>query len=324
MTLKLIMLAGMPRSGTTWLGKIFDSHPATLYRHEPDSVNPIGGLPHFADANADTADRYRQAIRDFVAALPDMRLTKVTATLPLFAKTYYSYRHLLLRRIAVRAGKIISRFVGEVPIPEVVDYRGMPDLPVVWKSVESVGRLGVLCRAIEHCRTVLILRHPCACIASTLRGEADGHFESSTSAHADYGIFSMLLKTKQAQRYGLTLFALKSMSPVQRLTWRWVIYNERAMDDITRARGCRYVRYEDVCEDPISYSRALFEFTGLSWNEQTETFIRRSITSDRSGYYSIFKNPLSSAYRWRNELAAADIRQVLSVLKNTNLGGLYG
>lgn len=29
-----ILLFGLPRSGTTWLGKLFDSHPDTLYRHE--------------------------------------------------------------------------------------------------------------------------------------------------------------------------------------------------------------------------------------------------------------------------------------------------
>ena len=31
-----ILLVGLPRSGTTWVGKIFDSHPSTLYLHEPD------------------------------------------------------------------------------------------------------------------------------------------------------------------------------------------------------------------------------------------------------------------------------------------------
>jgi Sulfotransferase family len=33
----LILVLGAPRSGTTWLGKIFDSHPDVLYRHEPES-----------------------------------------------------------------------------------------------------------------------------------------------------------------------------------------------------------------------------------------------------------------------------------------------
>ena len=38
-----LLLFGLPRSGTTWLGKIFDSHPDTLYWHEPDSVWRLPG-----------------------------------------------------------------------------------------------------------------------------------------------------------------------------------------------------------------------------------------------------------------------------------------
>ena len=38
----LIFLCGMARSGTSWLGKILDSHPDTLYRHEPDIVERLG------------------------------------------------------------------------------------------------------------------------------------------------------------------------------------------------------------------------------------------------------------------------------------------
>ena len=41
----LILLFGQPRSGTTWIGKIFDSHPDTLYRHEPDSGSALKSIP---------------------------------------------------------------------------------------------------------------------------------------------------------------------------------------------------------------------------------------------------------------------------------------
>jgi hypothetical protein len=32
----LILILGLPRSGTSWLGKVFDSHPDVAYLHEPD------------------------------------------------------------------------------------------------------------------------------------------------------------------------------------------------------------------------------------------------------------------------------------------------
>ena len=45
-----ILVVGLPRSGTTWIGKIFDSHPRTLYLHEPDSAVPMNGIPLIAES----------------------------------------------------------------------------------------------------------------------------------------------------------------------------------------------------------------------------------------------------------------------------------
>ena len=36
-----ILILGAPRSGTTWLAKIIDSHPDVLYRHEPDAADAL-------------------------------------------------------------------------------------------------------------------------------------------------------------------------------------------------------------------------------------------------------------------------------------------
>ena len=47
-----ILIVGAPRSGTTWLAKIFDSHPATLYRHEPDEIVPARDTIQDKDAKS--------------------------------------------------------------------------------------------------------------------------------------------------------------------------------------------------------------------------------------------------------------------------------
>ena len=42
---KLVFPLGAPRSGTTWLAKLFDCHPDVLDRNEPDSVLQDPNLP---------------------------------------------------------------------------------------------------------------------------------------------------------------------------------------------------------------------------------------------------------------------------------------
>jgi hypothetical protein len=128
----LILLFGMPRSGTTWIAKIFDSHPNTLYRHEPDSGGALKPIPLIAPV-AD-AERYQAIIAKFTERLPQIRTSRVAGSLPLFPKQYQSSAHLLLRRFSVLATKASEAFVRDVPIPEFIDYEKVRNLHVVWKS----------------------------------------------------------------------------------------------------------------------------------------------------------------------------------------------
>jgi hypothetical protein len=60
-------------------------------------------------------------------------------------------------------------------------------------------------------------------------------------------------------------------------------------------------------------TRTLFEFCGLAWSEQTAQFLRSSTTRSRDDYYSVFKDPLASAWRWQTELSAEDAAIVARV-----------
>lgn len=321
MDIRPVLLFGMPRSGTTWLGKVFDSHPETLYRHEPDSLGTLNVMPLLA-AVAEI-DRYRAIITDFASTLSNHRSPRVTGKLPLFPKSYYSPLTFQTRRLLLMSGKFSARFLGELPVPNLVNLNRPGQLHLVWKSIESLGRLGVIARVLEDCRAVHILRHPCGYAASVLRGEAQGRLGGGVSASEDYGILEMLINTEQGIKHGLSMELMHEIHPVERLAWRWVLFNEKAMDDLENLPGCTQVRYEDLCENPLEEYQRLFEFTDLPWHPQTERFIVQSTGNDSSTYYSVFKDPKKAANSWKDNLAAEDIDRVMRIVEGTRPGILY-
>ena len=319
--LPVIFIFGMPRSGTTWIGKIFDSHPDTLYRHEPDSWGLLNSIPLMA--SVEHAEKYAADVRNFCGRLPGMKLTKVAASTPIFPKNYYSPLRHQLFRLNVLVVKAAAKLFGEQPVYNLIRAEDMGDIRVVWKSIESLGRVGVIERATQPCFGIHIARHPCGYVASVLRGEAQQRFTSDVSASEDMGLLALCLDTDTARQHGLTLESLKRMHPVERLAWRWVLFNAKAMQDIEGESNCMTLRYEDLCRDPRGIAKQLFDFTQLQWNSQTEKFVSQSTAKNDGRYYSVVKDPLKAATKWKDELSAADIDRIFSIVSTSQPGTLY-
>src|ERR1700734_3743019 len=81
-----ILILGAPRSGTTWLAKIFDSHPDVLYLHEPDAVLRNPTLPLICP-NSEIKN-YVSVARDYIARLCATQTLKTVGLLPIFPKAY--------------------------------------------------------------------------------------------------------------------------------------------------------------------------------------------------------------------------------------------
>lgn len=314
----IILLCGLPRSGTTWVGKVFDSHPDTLYLHEPDSAHRFRQTP--VAPPVDALERHRAELEGYLAGLARVRSTKVNASLPVFPKRYYSPLALSARKAMVFAAKLGAKAFGEFPLAP--SAGGGTNPPIVWKSIESVGRLGLLAR-LPQMTCVHILRHPCGYVASVKRGDAGKRFEDRDPSSEDLEYFALLLHTEQAKHYGITLEALEAMPPVERMAWRWVLLNEKAMEDCAGLTNCHPVRYEDLCAHPLEGFRELFRYAGLAWNAQTERFIGASTSSEDDAYYAIYKNPIESAMKWRKQLSSEEIRQILAVVAQTKVGRFY-
>ena len=315
-----ILLFGMPRSGTTWLGKIFDSHPDTLYRHEPDTWQPLAGLPVIVDPSQAAA--HRERIAHYVDDVERMRADRVCGKQPIFPKTYASG----LETQIFRAGAAVSKAAGRLGITMPVFGAPRPSARrnwrLVWKSIESLGRIGLLLECLPQARAVQIVRHPCGYVSSVLRGEAAGRFTHGGAAE-DFGIFAMLCDTAQARRRGLSIEAFRAMHPVERLAWCWTLFNEKAREESAPSARHVVVIYEELCFQPQRVTEQLFEFVGLPMSGQTADFLVRSTSTQRENYYSVFKDPLESAWRWQRGVPSEDMERVLGIAAQSELGAVY-
>lgn len=318
-----ILLFGLPRSGTTWIGKLFDSHPDTLYRHEPDSVRRLS-MSLFPEK--EDAGRYRAELERYVASLPYMRSSKVVCKQPLFPKGYQPAAALYAYRASATVARIGSRFQRNFPCLYRPTAEGYERAWLVWKSIESPGRLGICIEALPEARAVHVMRHPCGVVASWLRGaQADGFGRPTRSA----GLWMLkpLLATATGRARGVDLEDIERLTPEEQLTWSCVLMQEKVLADVAGCDRVLTVRYEDVCADPLATTQRMFEFAGLGWQSQTEAFVRASTESTThvkdSDYYSVFKPPQEAAERWRTELTPDVIQRVMEIVKSSPLHHYY-
>ena len=318
---KLTLLFGMPRSGTTWIAKIFDSHPLTLYRHEPDSGGSLNEIPFFPDVK--DWELYDERIQRFVDSLPGMDSLRISGSLPIFWKSYYSRTQRLIQHLGIAAGRTAEIIGREWRLPSSITGNLDKRPHIVWKSIESAGRIGVITRALPEARAILILRHPCAYIASVMTGESQQRFIDSDRSSEDYEVMEWLLAVSPNRLNTPSIEMMKTLAPVERLAWRWVLTNEKALRDTAGARNCAYVRYEDFCVEPFAKSWELLSFAGLKWDEQVSNFVKRSTSHHSKRYYSVFKDPVVSANKWQSELSPVDIERVMKIVRDSPLRALY-
>ncbi len=320
---RIILLFGLPRSGTTWLAKLFDSHPDVLYRHEPDSILRGTHLPEWPELEPTPAEL--ASARAYVRELLRVRTLKSGGSLPMFAKRFRgSAAHVLRLGLAqalhaLGAVRGARRFSRAIAIPDLIERATAHPLHIVLKSVTSPHRLGLLAGALPGCRTILLLRHPCGQVASMLRGAQAGLFEQKLELDLPW-----LLRSPAAHRYGLAAASFARLAPAEQLAWRWVVLAEQASSALERLPYARLLRHCDLASGPDAQLRSLFSFAGLGWDPQTEAFLRRSTHSiGPQRYYGVFRDSAQEVDKWRRELDGPTQRRIWAVVRNSSLAKLW-
>ena len=320
----IVFIVGMPRSGTTWLAKLFDAHPEVLYRHEPDSVAQSPGLPNLI-LREEWGQHREQASAHFHRLLSTSTL-KTEGVRPWFRKAYRGSIAEQVRRgicASLRAAEGIDpvrAWARRQAIPDLIPARERERVHPVIKSVVAWGRVGLYADALPKVRFVILLRHPCGFVASQLRGKS-----LKALAGVDKVPVQAMCRTEAARRRGLDSAVLNGLPLLEKLTWEWVLFNEKMIEETEGRENCLIVRYEDVCADPAGELENLYGFCGLEMVPQTRSFLEMSSkgATDTARYYSLFRDPHKAAARWRSELSEEQIECVRRIAQDAGPGRFY-
>jgi len=276
---RCVVVAGFPRSGTSWLAKGLSFAPGFTYYREPDNFNFVPG------AEERFANLYLTAEHDDPA-----------------------YRRLMTR---AAAGEVATtRTMSQDPGP-LLKYLGGPGralgerFPVLFfrkrdvllKLVYANLNLAWFSAHLPHAQQVCVLRHPCGQFDSWQRlgwePRPERLLENARLVADHLGPFAGLIRS--ASGYWERAGAL----------WAATVY---VIHRQTRTAGGRIiVSHEWLCGDPVARFGELYRRLGMTWSRRAERFIRGSDGQDDRRTYSMSRPTAKQIDKWKDRLSVEEI-----------------
>ena len=173
--LNTIFILGYPRSGTTWFANLFNSHPDVAYRHEV-----IGRcynyfprqLFHDLKHNNGLDDKDYEQAMDIILS-PNVESDRA----PFFHKNHLRIRSIRLHYLFWIAAKSLKPLGF---MYKLLFYPDTRNLALVVKETRSTVNMDSMLTGLRADKVLVLFRHPCGALASSLRGIEPGKMSNST------------------------------------------------------------------------------------------------------------------------------------------------
>ncbi|MEV1169375.1 sulfotransferase [Nonomuraea sp. NPDC049784] len=250
-----VLVTGLPRSGTSWTGKMLAAGGDLVYVNEPlNPQHPPGRCPGVLRASVthrfqyicdDNADDWLPAFRDTVA-LRYRWLSELRAN-----RSPYDLARLLRYGTAFSFGRLTGR-------------RALLDDPF---AVLSAGWFA----SSLGCRVIALVRDPVSFVASWQRLGWTVYFHE-------------LLEQPLLVRDHPELLELRALVGSQDRVSKAAALWRATRTILTRTPGILIASYESLAADPLTGFQRLYDYAGLAWTPVAQRRITRACTgASRAG-----------------------------------------
>ena len=265
---KTILVAGWARSGTTWLAEALSAIPRSAILFEPFHPERV---PEAASADFATAGILAPG-----EGTPAQKL--------------------FMQRVL--EGRVLNWWTcSSNPLARAV----RPDVWIV-KEIRANYLLEWILGTFPVHRAVLIVRHPCATVASRMsQGWSPGHADTKVKQFA------------ALRRYPHLQALCRDLSdPVEVLAARWCIMNYVPL--ILRPRPFHVLAYESVATRGVEALGPLFADWGLDVPSTLEASLRRASSTTKAGSMQgiVHSQPID---QWKRKLTPDQIARILKVVR---------
>ena len=254
-----VLIAGLPRSGTTWTMRVLGRAPGTIRIPEPDNEDGspaaihakrrLGRYPCLIPGQVSTD--YRNLWAWILSGAPE------------------SWRSLQARRI-LSPGAATRIFDGSMDLTTwsaATLARSprpgpAPSAPVVAKSIHAQLALDWIAHEFDV-TTLVLLRHPANVLASWMETQLKDSRNSTLETRPD-------VRTRYTDRWGV---APPGDEPVEKVSWRIGLLIAALEEAVSRHPEWHVRTHEELCADPVAAFRTLFADLGLEWSRTTEQYV---------------------------------------------------
>lgn len=313
----VVLISGSGRSGSSWLGKLFDASPNVHYRHEPDNTNVFPWFKNIP-SRINTNQNEEALIPQFSKALEDSfwHQHKHFIAPPFFTKDFVDTTAWQLMRFFLRVCNKTVGWKPLVPIPDAFFKAPMNEIHFVVKTVTSNFRLEWIIQNFPQIQNICIIRHPGGYIQSFLSGAKKGKISGfGSKQRLDKAVLPFL-----CEQHTIFADAYNNGSEFERELIYWVVSNETPFLRIPDAeKKIKVVVYEDLCTDPLNVMKEIYSYCDIPFSESVQNFIQTSTSTHQDGYYDVCKDPTVTANKWKTSLDKEQLKLIDKYLNGSFL-----